>query len=99
MTTAEGFSRRSNAAASVAKRHAVPEALSQFKVKTAPYKPNSLLAFFRSDVSFHGLEPLGKSDVQHSGRDVIQYVLYDKAARERQLQERRLAAAKQGVQA
>jgi hypothetical protein len=65
------------------------------KVKTAPYKPNSLLAFFRSDVSFHGLEPLGKAD---SGRDVIQYVLYDKAARDRQLQERRLAAAKQGAQ-
>ena len=69
------------------------------KVKTAPYKPNSMLAFFRSDVSFHGLEPLAENDVQHSGRDVIQYVLYDKAARERQLQERRLAAAEQGAQA
>jgi hypothetical protein len=57
-----------------------------------------LLAFFRSDVSFHGLEPLDRSDVQHSGRDVIQYVLYDKAAREQQLHERRLAAAKQGAQ-
>ena len=33
-------------------------------VKTAPYKPNSMLAFFRSDVSFHGLEPLVESDVQ-----------------------------------
>jgi hypothetical protein len=65
-------------------------------VKTAPYKANSLLAFFRSDVSFHGLEPLSESDVETSGRDVIQYVLYDKAARERQLQERRLAAARQG---
>lgn len=67
------------------------------KVKTAPYKPNSLLAFFRSDVSFHGLEPLSDSDVESSGRDVIQYVLYDKAAREQQLQERRLAAARQGT--
>ena len=67
------------------------------KVKTAPYKPNSLLAFFRSDVSFHGLEPLSESDVKTSGRDVIQYVLYDKAAREQQLQERRLAAARQGT--
>ena len=67
------------------------------KVKTAPYKPNSLLAFFRSDVSFHGLEPLSASDVESSGRDVIQYVLYDKAAREQQLQERRLAAARQGT--
>jgi hypothetical protein len=68
------------------------------KVKTAPYKPNSLLAFFRSDVSFHGLEPLGRNDVQHSGRDLIQYVLYDKVAREQQLQGRRLEAARQGVQ-
>ena len=68
------------------------------KVKTAPYKPNSLLAFFRSDVSFHGLEPLIETDVQHTGRDVIQYVLYDKAAREQQLHERRLAAARQGAQ-
>jgi hypothetical protein len=68
------------------------------KVKTAPYKPNSLLAFFRSDVSFHGLEPLVENDVQHSGRDLIQYVLYDKAARDLQLHERLLAAAKQGAQ-
>jgi hypothetical protein len=67
------------------------------KAKTAPYKPNSLLAFFRSDVSFHGLEPLSENDVESSGRDVIQYVLYDKAAREQQLQERRLAAARQGT--
>jgi hypothetical protein len=68
------------------------------KVKTAAYKPNSMLAFFRSDVSFHGLEPLVQNDVQHSGRDVIQYVLYDKAAREQQLHERHLAAARQGAQ-
>ena len=27
-------------------------------MKTAPYKPNSLLAFVRSDLSFHGVEPL-----------------------------------------
>ena len=67
------------------------------KVKTAPYKPNSLLAFFRSDVSFHGLEPLSEGDVESSGRDVIQYVLYDKVAREQQLDERRLTAARQGT--
>jgi len=67
------------------------------KVKTAAYKPNSLLAFFRSDVSFHGLEPLSEVDVQNSGRDLIQYVLYDKAAREQQLHERRLAEARQGA--
>ncbi|HKU75052.1 MAG TPA: hypothetical protein VJR02_14160 [Pyrinomonadaceae bacterium] len=68
------------------------------KVKTAPYKPNSMLAFFRSDISFHGLDPLAESDVQDNGRDVIQYVVYDKAAREQQLHERRLAAAQQGAQ-
>jgi hypothetical protein len=67
------------------------------KAKTAPYKPNSLLAFFRSDVSFHGIEPLSDSDVSNSGRDLIQYVLYDKAAREQQLRERRAEAARQGT--
>jgi hypothetical protein len=67
------------------------------KVKTAPYKPNSMLAFFRSDVSFHGLEPLSNSDLQATPRDLIQYVLYDKAAREQQLHERRLATARQGA--
>lgn len=67
------------------------------KVKTAPYKPNSMLAFFRSDVSFHGLEPLSESDVTNSGRDVIQYVLYHKAAREQQLRERRAEAVRQAT--
>lgn len=68
------------------------------KVKTAAYKPNSMLAFFRSDISFHGLDPLVESDVQDNGRDVIQYVVYDKAARNQQLDERRAAAAQQGAQ-
>jgi hypothetical protein len=49
------------------------------RVKTAPYRPNSLLAFMRSDVSFHGLEPLSTS-----GRDVILYVVHDKKVREAQ---------------
>jgi hypothetical protein len=63
------------------------------RVKTAPYRPNSLLAFVRSDVSFHGLEPLSERDVElTTGRDVIQYVIHDKAAREAQLKARRLAA-------
>jgi hypothetical protein len=63
------------------------------RVKTAPYRPNSLLAFRRSDISFHGLEPLLAQDVETTtGRDVIQYVIHDKAAREAQLQARRLAA-------
>src|SRR5215217_3337438 len=54
------------------------------RVKTAPYKPNSLLAFMRSDISFHGLEPLSETDVVTEGRDVIQYVLHDKQVREAQ---------------
>jgi hypothetical protein len=59
------------------------------RVKTAPYRANSLLAFVRSDVSFHGLEPLSEQDVAVTGRDVIQYVIHDKATREAQLRDRR----------
>ena len=55
------------------------------RVKTAPYKPNSLLAFLRSDISFHGLEPLATE-----GRDLIQYVIHDKHARKAQLRTRAL---------
>jgi hypothetical protein len=63
------------------------------RVKTAPYRPNSLLAFVRSDISFHGLEPLSQRDVETtSGRDVIQYVIHDKAKRQAQLEARLLAA-------
>jgi len=63
------------------------------RVKTAPYRPNSLLAFLRSDVSFHGVEPLSERDVAATrGRDLIQYVLHDRQAREAQLRARRLAA-------
>ncbi|MGH6891519.1 MAG: hypothetical protein ACREEP_04610 [Dongiaceae bacterium] len=67
------------------------------KVKTAPYKPNSLLAFLRSDISFHGVEPLSEQDVTACGRDLIQYVIYDKEAREEQLRSRHLAASKEGT--
>ncbi|HEX6283457.1 MAG TPA: hypothetical protein VFZ71_01225 [Pyrinomonadaceae bacterium] len=67
------------------------------RVKTAPYKPNSMLAFVRSDISFHGLEPLTAHDVATEGRDVIQYVIHDKAAREAQLQAKRAAAAERGT--
>ena len=66
------------------------------RVKTAPYRPNSLLAFERSDRSFHGVEPLAAQDVATCNRDLIQYVLYDKPARQAQLNARRLAA-RQGV--
>jgi hypothetical protein len=60
------------------------------RVKTAPYKPNSLLAFVRSDQSFHGVQPLVDAD---GPRDLIQYVVYDRAAREEQLRVRRQEAA------
>jgi hypothetical protein len=60
-------------------------------VKTAPYKPNSLLAFVRSDISFHGLAPLTEQDVATEGRDVIQYVVHDRAVRETQLRAKREA--------
>jgi hypothetical protein len=65
-------------------------------VKTAPYRPNSLLAFERSDRSFHGVEPLAEQDTESCNRDLIQYVLYDRSARQAQLEARRLAA-RQGV--
>jgi len=63
------------------------------RVKTAPYRPNSLLAFVRSDVSFHGLEPLTEMDVATEGRDLIQYVVHDRAAREEQQRAKRAAAS------
>jgi hypothetical protein len=61
-------------------------------VKTAPYRRNSLLAFERSDRSFHGVEPLLAGDVATCNRDLIQYVLYDRSARRAQHEARRLAA-------
>src|SRR5271167_2249412 len=64
------------------------------RVKTVPYKPNSLLGFVRSDVSFHGVEPLSEKDCTACSRDLIQYVVYDKQAREAQLRERRSARPK-----
>jgi hypothetical protein len=68
------------------------------RVKTAPYKPNSLLAFLRSDVSFHGVEPLSGQDVAASGgRDLIQYVVHDKKAREEDLLAQRLAAEQEAT--
>jgi len=65
-------------------------------VKTAPYRRNSLLAFERSDRSFHGVEPFEEGDLTTCNRDLIQYVLYDKSARQAQLEARRLTAM-QGV--
>jgi hypothetical protein len=68
------------------------------RVETAPYKPNSVLAFLRSDRSFHGLEPLTEQDISTGSRDLIQYVLYDKLARDEQLRARRQAAARESAE-
>jgi hypothetical protein len=67
------------------------------RVKTIPYKPNSMLAFMRSDVSFHGVEPLSEQDVTACGRDLIQYAIFDKKAREEQFRAQRLAASNEVV--
>jgi hypothetical protein len=67
------------------------------RVKIAPYKPNSLLAFFRTDSSFHGVEPLSDQDVSNGDRDLIQYVLYDKQERRAQLRKRRPAASEEAA--
>lgn len=67
------------------------------RVKTFPYRPNSLLAFMRSDRSFHGVEMLSEQDVSGGNRHLIQYVLYDKPLRQAQLEARRLAATREAV--
>ncbi len=42
------------------------------RVYTAPFVPNSLFGFFKSDRSFHGVEPIGKRD---SPRQLMSYQL------------------------
>src|SRR5262249_3295120 len=37
------------------------------RVKTVPYLPHSMLAFQRSDRSFHGVDPLSDKDVSANG--------------------------------
>jgi len=43
------------------------------KVMTAPYRPNSLLGFFKTDNAFHGVERIERPSTQ---RDSILYNLY-----------------------
>lgn len=47
------------------------------RIHTAPFLPNSLFAFFKTDFSFHGVEPI---PVQCQ-RDVLLWNLYDSDAR------------------
>ncbi len=46
-------------------------------IYTAPFLPNSLFAFFKTDYSFHGVEPITIA----CQRDVLLWNLYDSAAR------------------
>ncbi len=43
------------------------------KVFTAPFLPNSVFGFIKSDRSFHGVEPIGKQDTP---RRLLNYTLY-----------------------
>jgi hypothetical protein len=43
------------------------------RVTTAPYLPNSLFGFIRTDNAFHGVEPVTDAGVQ---RDLLLYNLY-----------------------
>lgn len=45
------------------------------RIYTAPYLPNALLGFFKTDHSFHGVEPV----IQDFQRDVLLFNLYDSA--------------------
>lgn len=46
------------------------------RVATAPFRPNSLLGFFKTDYSFHGVEPI----TIPCRRDVLLWNLYDTQA-------------------
>ena len=43
------------------------------RVATMGYKPNSVFSFFKSSISFHGVEPVTESDAQ---RDLIQFSIW-----------------------
>lgn len=47
------------------------------RIYTAPFLPNSLLAFFKTDFSFHGVDPIPVE----CERDVLLWNLYDSDAR------------------
>lgn len=47
------------------------------RIFTAPFLPNSLLAFFKTDYSFHGVEPI----TIPCQRDLLLWNLYDSVAR------------------
>jgi hypothetical protein len=42
-------------------------------VYTAPFRPNSLFAFCKTDKAFHGVLPVGDANIE---RDVLQYNIY-----------------------
>ena len=51
------------------------------RIRTMEYKPNSLFAFFKTDNSFHGVEPISEQNIE---RDVL---LYDIQIDKNQMQE------------
>lgn len=51
--------------------HHTPEEFT--KVYTAPFLPNSVFGFIKSDRSFHGVEPIGK---QQTPRRLLSYTLF-----------------------
>lgn len=42
------------------------------KIATAPYRPNAMFGFPRTDASFHGVEPIADTTIE---RDVLLYIL------------------------
>lgn len=48
------------------------------KIATAPFRPNSLFAFFKTEKSFHGVDPITIA----CQRDLLLWNLYDKALRD-----------------
>jgi hypothetical protein len=45
------------------------------KVFTAPFKPNSLFGFVKSDISFHGVERIHEAHIE---RKLLNYIVYGK---------------------
>lgn len=47
------------------------------RVKTFPYKPNTVVGFLKTNRSFHGVEPISEEESEKTQRDVIQWMVYD----------------------
>ena len=47
--------------------------LSRRRKCTAPFRPNSLFAFFKTDRAFHGVDPIADTDIE---RNMLLYNIY-----------------------